>query len=97
MSDRICIASKETRQDRISTEDILTCCTSCGNGCNGGYPEEAFNFYLQTGVVSGDLFGDQSWCQPYSLPPCDHHTTGKYNPCGATVKTPCNINTNFKI
>jgi len=27
-------------------------------------------------------------CQPYSLPPCDHHTTGKYNPCPAVVPTP---------
>lgn len=28
-------------------------------------------------------------CQPYSIPPCDHHVDdGHYGPCGATVKTP---------
>ena len=32
MSDRICIASKQTKQTRISANDLNSCCASCGNG-----------------------------------------------------------------
>jgi len=88
MSDRICIASKGTRQDRISTQDMTTCCESCGMGCDGGYPAAAWEWWQETGVVTGALYGDTKFCQPYSLAPCDHHTTGKYNPCPAVVPTP---------
>ena len=43
MSDRICIASNQTRQDRLSAEDLLTCCGfQCGMGCNGGFPSGAW-------------------------------------------------------
>ena len=39
LSDRICIASKQKIQVRISAEDVLSCCGSkCGTGCNGGFP-----------------------------------------------------------
>ena len=27
------------------------------------------------------MYGDTKTCQPYSLPPCDHHTEGRYGPC----------------
>jgi len=88
ISDRICIASGQKRQDKISAQDMVTCCDSCGMGCEGGYLEAAWEWYQQTGVVTGDLFGDTNWCQAYSLQPCDHHTTGKYGPCPAVVPTP---------
>jgi cathepsin B len=32
MSDRICIASNGTKNARISTEDLLSCCHTCGFG-----------------------------------------------------------------
>ena len=35
MSDRICIASNQQQQTRISAEDLMTCCNSCGFGCHG--------------------------------------------------------------
>jgi len=90
MSDRICIASGQKLQTRISTEDILTCCAlSCGNGCNGGYPSGAFNYWKSQGVVTGWLYNTKNWCQPYTFAPCDHHTEGgKYGPCGASKPTP---------
>lgn len=89
MSDRICIASGQKLQTRISSEDLLTCCGfSCGNGCNGGYPSAAWNFWKKTGLVTGDLHDDKKWCMPYTFAPCDHHTTGRYEPCGASQKTP---------
>jgi cathepsin B len=67
---------------------MVSCCTSCGDGCDGGDPGAAWDWYERTGVVSGDLYGDNSYCQPYKLAPCDHHTTGKYSPCPAVVPTP---------
>lgn len=78
MSDRICIASGQKLQIRISAQDMLACCWLCGNGCPGGYPASAWAYYKHTGVVTGGLYNDTKWCQPYEFPPCDHHTTGKY-------------------
>ena len=92
MSDRICIASGQTLQTRISSEDLLTCCgTDCGSGCNGGYPSGAWNYFKRSGIVTGWLYKDTKYCSPYFFAPCDHHTTGKYGPCGASQPTPrCN-------
>jgi cathepsin B len=90
MSDRICVASGQKLQTRISSEDLLSCCgVSCGNGCNGGYPSAAWNFFHKTGIVTGYLYNDKKWCSPYAFPPCDHHVDGgKYGPCGASKPTP---------
>lgn len=89
MSDRICIVSNQTLQVRISTNDLLTCChATCGSGCNGGYPSGAWNYFKRTGIVTGWLYNDTKWCQSYVFPPCDHHTTGRYEPCGASKPTP---------
>lgn len=93
MSDRICIASGQVRQDRISAENLVACCSDCGDGCNGGYPSSAWSYWQDTGLVSGDLYGDTATCQPYSLAPCDHHTTGKYSPCSGDANTPSCENT----
>lgn len=52
-------------------------------GCNGGFPSGAWNYFKNKGLVTGDLFGDDTWCRPYTFPPCDHHVDdGKYGPCG---------------
>lgn len=90
MSDRLCISSGQKDQTRISSEDLLTCCGfSCGNGCNGGYPSGAWNYFKRSGLVTGDLYGDKKYCMSYSFPPCDHHTPdGKYGPCGSSKPTP---------
>jgi len=88
MSDRICIASKQKLQTRVSSEDLLTCCGSCGNGCNGGYPSAAWNYWKRSGLVTGNEYGDKTLCMPYSFPRCDHHTTGSYGPCGSIKPTP---------
>lgn len=92
MSDRICIASGQTDQTRISSEDLLSCCSSCGFGCQGGYPSAAWQYFANNGLVTGNLYGDNSWCRPYSMAPCAHHVqSSKYPPCGPIQSTPsCN-------
>ena len=43
----------------ISAEDLLTCCGwSCGDGCNGGYPDAAWEYWVDNGIVTGGLYGD---------------------------------------
>ena len=85
MSDRICIASGQKLQTRISSEDLLTCCGSlCGKGCGGGYPAQAWNYFKNTGISTGWLYNTSNWCMPYSFPPCG----GKYDPCGPEQPTP---------
>jgi len=89
ISDRICIASGQKLQVRISAEDLLTCCgVTCGQGCNGGYPSGAMNRWKNAGIVTGWLYNTSNWCMPYTFAECDHHTTGKYSPCGASQPTP---------
>jgi cathepsin B len=42
LSDRICIASGQQSQVQISTADLLSCCSECGYGCDGGWPPLAW-------------------------------------------------------
>lgn len=53
MSDRVCIASKGKNKVHLSAEDMLTCCAECGDGCNGGELEPAWNYWVENGLVSG--------------------------------------------
>ncbi|KAG8223839.1 hypothetical protein J437_LFUL007860 [Ladona fulva] len=66
ISDRMCIKSNGALNMHISPQNLMTCCRSCGYGCNGGYPEEAFLYWARTGIVSGGDYGSNEGCQPYS-------------------------------
>uniref|UniRef100_A0A6G5A0X9 Putative cathepsin b endopeptidase cathepsin b endopeptidase n=1 Tax=Rhipicephalus microplus TaxID=6941 RepID=A0A6G5A0X9_RHIMP len=88
MSDRICIHTKGRVQVNISAEDLLTCCEDCGDGCNGGFPPSAWQFYKDKGLVTGGLYGTDDGCQPYHFPPCEHHTKGRLPPCKGDGPTP---------
>jgi len=100
-TDRICIATNGTNKAHLSAEDMTGCCTSCGFGCGGGDPGSAWSWMTTTGVVTGGNYDDFSWCSSYSLPNCDHHTTGKYQPCPATeyptpaCPTACDSNSTY--
>ena len=88
MTDRICIHSKGTQNFHISAEDLVDCCSSCGYGCDGGYPEAAWEYFKKTGLVTGGNYNSSQGCLPYSIPSCDHHVNGTKPPCGAEQKTP---------
>ncbi|CDW58848.1 Gut specific cysteine proteinase [Trichuris trichiura] len=81
MSDRICIASNGSEQVLLSEEDILSCCATCGSGCDGGNPIEAFNYWRKKGVPTGGPYGSKQGCKPYSIAPCG-------DACSGTAETP---------
>ncbi|XP_008402079.1 cathepsin B-like, partial [Poecilia reticulata] len=56
ISDRICIHTNGKVSVEISAQDLLTCCDSCGMGCNGGYPPNAWDFWTTNGLVTGGLY-----------------------------------------
>jgi len=78
MSDRHCISSNGAVQVYISDEDIMTCCGYCGSGCGGGYPISAFQYWQQTGIVTGGPYDSRKGCQPYQIP----------SGCGGEAQTP---------
>lgn len=90
MTDRTCIKSNGTKNFHFSAEDLMTCCKGeCGNGCNGGYPAGAWQYWESKGIVSGGQYNTSEGCQPYQIKACDHHVKGKLAPCaGGEMHTP---------
>ncbi|KAI6654792.1 Cathepsin B [Oopsacas minuta] len=91
MSDRYCIHLNMSLN--ISAADLMECCESCGNGCEGGFPEAAWNYWTRSGICTGGLYekseDKSSTCKPYPLPSCEHHIVGKEPPCSKKIaKTP---------
>jgi cathepsin B len=88
MSDRVCIHSNGQEKVDISALDLMACCRTCGNGCNGGYPAAAWRYYENTGLVTGGNYKSQG-CEPYPFAPCEHHINGSLPGCSAQEeKTP---------
>jgi len=93
-NDRLCIsnvtsptAATDTFLQLMSVEDTTACCSgvSCGfsNGCNGGQPTAAWQWFESAGCPSGGDYSDKGKsdsCEPYTLPPCAHHTTNSSYP-----------------
>nr|ABS57370.1 cathepsin B2 [Trichobilharzia regenti] len=88
MSDRICIESKGLHKPFLSAENLVACCSSCGMGCNGGFPHSAWSYWKRSGIVTGDLYNPTDGCQPYEFPPCEHHVVGPRPSCEGDVETP---------
>jgi len=88
MTDRTCIASKGANAPHLSAEDMLSCCTECGDGCDGGDPGQAWQYWVGSGLVTGGNYDTNQGCLPYEIPGCDHHVNGSLPPCGSIVPTP---------
>jgi cathepsin B len=88
MSDRICIHSNATVKVKISAEDLTSCCVLCGLGCNGGWPEMAWLYWSDSGIVTGGNYGSHEGCRTYSIEPCEHHVDGDLPACGDIQPTP---------
>eukprot|EP01097_Dermamoeba_algensis_P000929 TRINITY_DN1343_c0_g1_i1.p1 TRINITY_DN1343_c0_g1~~TRINITY_DN1343_c0_g1_i1.p1 ORF type:complete len:330 (-),score=88.70 TRINITY_DN1343_c0_g1_i1:96-1085(-) len=74
ISDRTCIFNRVNIT--LSVNDLVACCDSCGDGCDGGYPGSAWDYWVETGLTTES-------CDPYPFPSCDHHITNSSNPCPA--------------
>jgi len=86
MSDRICIASGGKTQVTISADDLLTCCSACGMGCDGGEPLAAWEFWVSDGLVTGSNYTANQGCRPYPFPPCEHHNNKThFKPCQKSI------------
>lgn len=88
MSDRLCIHSEGKIKVNVSPENLLSCCYSCGFGCNGGFPDNAWRFWQKKGIVTGGKYGTDDGCQPYVIEPCEHHVNGTRKPCSEGGTTP---------
>lgn len=92
MSDRVCIHSNAQTHFRFSADDLVSCCSTCGFGCSGGFPGAAWAYWVRKGLVSGGPYGSNQGCRPYEISPCEHHVNGTRPPCdGEEGHTPkCN-------
>jgi len=89
VTDRTCIGSNGTDKRYVSDEDILSCCgISCGFGCNGGFPLQAFKYWTTKGIVTGGPYGSDEGCLPYEISPeakttdtpkCEKQCESSYN------------------
>jgi cathepsin B len=75
ISDRFCIASSASFNQILSFMDMVAC--GPDDGCEGGDPDDAFDYAQQSGLVTGT-------CYPYNIPTC----TPQQQPCLNFVNTP---------
>jgi len=85
-TDRTCIHGNAAFDNQLSAEQIMSCCQACGQGCNGGYPISAMEYWQTTGVVTGGDYDSMQGCLPYEVKPC-----GAAGCSGQEAQTPaCN-------
>eukprot|EP00850_Spirogloea_muscicola_P011128 SM000068S20560 [mRNA] locus=s68:155621:161061:+ [translate_table: standard] len=63
LTDRFCILAHENVS--LSPNDLVSCCGfECGNGCGGGWPYKAWEYFVRKGVVTVacDPYFDRSGC-----------------------------------
>ena len=85
-NDRMCIKTNSTTL--LSPQDTCSCCNSAhgcsSGGCDGGYTEDAFNYFNAHGLVTGGdnpSVGSGASCFPYQLKTCGHHEASPLIPC----------------
>ncbi|KAJ8968625.1 hypothetical protein NQ314_002205 [Rhamnusium bicolor] len=88
MTDRICIHSDAKNQVSVSAEDLLTCCTACGRGCNGGTLGASWSYWVKSGIVTGGAYHTTTGCRAYTIAPCAHHVVSTRPACSGSGATP---------
>ncbi|KAJ8918059.1 hypothetical protein NQ315_011516 [Exocentrus adspersus] len=84
MSDRLCIFSAGAKKFVFAPEELISCCTACGSGCQGGFLNEPFNYWMNHGIPSGGDYGSNQGCRPYTAaqtgqtPACNERCVGGY-------------------
>jgi len=71
-SDRYCTYGVNSNL-LLSAQDLNSCDTG-SMGCAGGYPSQAWQYWVSAGLVDNN-------CSRYSLPECQHHGEGYGPPC----------------
>ncbi len=51
-----------TKHAYLSAEDVASCCSSCGDGCNGGDPGAAWDYFQSSGIVTGGPYNSNQGC-----------------------------------
>ncbi|XP_052170432.1 cathepsin B-like protease 2 [Diospyros lotus] len=96
LSDRFCIHFNMNIS--LSVNDLLACCGfMCGDGCDGGYPIYAWQYFVDKGVVTEecDPYFDQTGC---SHPGCEPaYPTPKCTRKCANNKLPWNNSKHFSV
>ncbi|CAH8429956.1 unnamed protein product [Schistosoma haematobium] len=52
MSDRTCIQSRGRQSVELSAVDLMSCCSDCGFGCDGGFLGHAWDYWVKEGKLS---------------------------------------------
>lgn len=92
-SDRLCIATNATVSLALSAQDVCFCTQP--DGCNGGFPEMAWEQIGNVGAVSGAQgqgkgpFASAGLCSAFTLPHCHHHGPTRDDPYPAEGTTGC--------
>lgn len=69
-TDRWCIHSPEHTTFSFGAFDLLSCCHSCGSGCQGGTLGPAWEYWVQKGVSSGGPYNSKQGCHSYPFDVC---------------------------
>ena len=78
LNDRICISTGGNFTTLLSVADTTACCgfLQCQSmGCNGGQVGTPWNWFKNSGVVTGGDFGSTGTCYNYTMEQCAHHVT----------------------
>eukprot|EP00756_Hemistasia_phaeocysticola_P034400 Hpha_TRINITY_DN16518_c3_g1::TRINITY_DN16518_c3_g1_i4::g.134213::m.134213/K01363/CTSB; cathepsin B len=96
---RRCIATGKNFE--YSAGQTSSCSGLFGNGCGGGQPSSAANWFVHTGVETGGEYGEDNGCVPYECPPCPkglYPPDCETNECGNKLKCEKSCtNSNYKI
>jgi cathepsin B len=94
MTDRYCIAHSGKSNPWLSAADIVACDnTGYSEGCDGGELSDAWDYFENTGVVTGSEFFNTTdypkrdpGCYMYPFPQCMHHVpaTNSTPACSST-------------